>query len=122
MADPRHVLGARAEAAVAAWLPGSGWRILARRWRCPGGEIDIVALDPEQVLVAIEVKVRRSGRAGDPAASVDRRRVHRLRSALVSFAAASPSPRAGMRIDLASLQPTADAAWRLTLQRGIDAW
>ncbi|MGZ6300397.1 MAG: YraN family protein, partial [Candidatus Limnocylindria bacterium] len=41
MPDPRHTLGERAEAAVAAWLAARGWTILARRWRCPEGEIDL---------------------------------------------------------------------------------
>ena len=53
MGDPRHDLGIAAEGAVAAWLEGSGWRVLGRRVRASGGgEVDIVALDPERVLVA----------------------------------------------------------------------
>jgi putative endonuclease len=34
-----------------------GWRILARRWRCPAGEIDILARRGK-VLAVIEVKSR----------------------------------------------------------------
>ena len=35
--------GISAESIAAAWLIGKGYRILARRFRCAAGEIDIVA-------------------------------------------------------------------------------
>jgi putative endonuclease len=37
--------GISAESRAAAYLIAKGYRILARRWRCPVGEIDIVARD-----------------------------------------------------------------------------
>ena len=85
MPDPRHTLGERAEQAAAAWLETRGWTILARRWRCPDGELDLVAHDPDGVLVGIEVKVRQTGRAGDPLESINRHRLLRLRKALGRF-------------------------------------
>jgi putative endonuclease len=36
-------LGLSAESRAAAFLIAKGYRIAARRWRCPAGEIDIVA-------------------------------------------------------------------------------
>jgi len=36
-------LGISAESRAAAWLIAHGYRILARRWRSPLGEIDIIA-------------------------------------------------------------------------------
>jgi putative endonuclease len=39
--------------------------IEARNWRCDAGEVDIVARDAE-ALVFVEVKTRRSERAGTP--------------------------------------------------------
>lgn len=123
MPDPRYVLGERAEDAAAAWLRTRGWTILARRWRCPEGELDLVALDPGGVLVAIEVKLRRSSRAGDALESVDRRRLHRLRAALGRFRGTAPSPIGdGLRIDLVAVRPTADGRWRLAHHPSIDAW
>jgi putative endonuclease len=121
--DPRHSLGERAEAVVAAWLADRGWTILARRWRTREGEIDIVALDPDGALVAIEVKLRRTGRAGDPSQSVDPRRIGRLRGALGRFAVESrrPAP-GGVRVDLVGVRPTGDGRWRLIHQRAIDGW
>jgi putative endonuclease len=121
--DPRHSLGERAEAAVAAWLEERGWAILARRWRCREGEIDLVALDADGALVAVEVKLRRTGRAGDPSESVDRRRIGRLRAALRRYGAESQGPaRGGLRLDLVAVQPSGDGRWRLIHQRAIDGW
>jgi putative endonuclease len=123
MPDPRHALGERGEAAAAAWLASRGWTILARRWRCPYGELDLVALDADNVLVAVEVKLRRGARAGDPAESVDRRRLARLRAALGRFRAEEVASRAeGTRIDLVAVRPAGEGLWRLSHHRAIDAW
>lgn len=106
MADPRHTLGHRAEVAVASWLEACGWDILGRRLRAPGGgEVDLVALDPAGVLVAVEVRARRSRRAGEAATSVDRQRSRRLAATLASFARAAPA-HAGLRVDLVTAEPS----------------
>jgi putative endonuclease len=58
-----------------------GWRILASDWRCPVGEIDILARRG-RVLAAIEVKAR--GNLADAAEAVlwrQRRRIARAASA-----------------------------------------
>jgi putative endonuclease len=120
---PRHTLGERAEQATATWLEAQGWTILARRWRCPDGELDLVALDPDGVLIGIEVKVRRTGRTGSPIDSVDQRRLGRLRAALGSFASGvSRSGSNGLRLDLVAIRPEGIGQWRLSHHRGIDAW
>ena len=123
MPDPRHALGERAEQAAAAWLESRGWTILARRWRCVDGELDIVAHDPDGVLVGIEVKVRRTGRAGDPLESIDRHRLLRLRKAIGHFRSeACRPPGEGLRVDLVALRPGEHGQWQLTHHRAIDAW
>jgi putative endonuclease len=121
--NPRHALGERAERAAAEWLTCRGWTILARRWRCPEGELDLVALDPARVVVAIEVKVRRTGRAGAPLESVDRRRLRRLRAALGHFLAETPTAAGdGVRVDLVAVRPDDGGRWWLTHHHAIDAW
>ena len=106
MADPRHLLGRAAEDRVAAWLSRHGWRIVGRRVRsASGGEVDIVALDPSGVLVALEVRARRSGRAGSALMTVDARRVARLRRTLAAVAPGA-GPHRGLRIDLVSVTPS----------------
>lgn len=121
MADPRHALGLAAEGAVERWLTDAGWRVLARRRRsAAGGELDLVAVDRDGALVAIEVRARRSFRTGAPADTVDARRVARLRHGLAAFALANPRPHRGLRIDLVTVEPTAArGAWRLARIPGI---
>lgn len=122
MADPRHLLGLAAEEAVAEWLTGSGWLVVARRARSAGGgEVDLVALDPGRTLVAVEVRARRSPRAGSAATSVDRRRVARLGRTLAAIGATCGEPHRGLRVDLVTVEPVSEGTgrWRLTRLPGI---
>ena len=50
-------LGLSAESRAAMFLIAKGYRIVARRWRTPFGEIDIVARR-RRALVFVEVKAR----------------------------------------------------------------
>src|SRR5438067_7320903 len=50
-------LGLSAESRAAAFLIAKGFRILARRWKSPVGEIDIVARR-RRLLIFVEVKAR----------------------------------------------------------------
>ncbi len=116
MGDPRHDLGIVAERAVAGWLEESGWRLLGRRVRASGGgEVDIVALDPDGVLVGIEVRARRTARAGIGTESIDARRTARTGRTLAAFAASSRVAHRSLRIDLVSVmpEPGTDGRWRL---------
>lgn len=123
MPDPRHLLGLQAEEATANWLMTRGWTVVARRWRSPEGEIDLVAIDGDGVLVAVEVKLRSTGRSGDPLESVDRRRLRRLRAALGRFGRMSHCPaHDGLRIDLVAVRPVAAGQWRLAHHPAIEAW
>lgn len=123
MPDPRHQLGQRGEEMAAEWLRTRGWTILARRWRSAAGELDLVAVDPEGVLVAVEVKLRQSPRAGKPVEAVDRRRLLRLRAALGQFRATSEEGMGSeLRVDLVAVGRAPDGGWRLAHHPGIDAW
>jgi putative endonuclease len=116
MGDPRHDLGLAAEAAVAAWLEGRGWHVLGRRVRsASGGEVDLVALDPDRVLVAIEVRARRRARTGIGSEPIDARRTARIGRTLVAFASRGGLGHRALRIDLVSVmpEPGREAAWRL---------
>ena len=91
-----------------------GWRIVARDWRCPAGEIDIVARRG-QVLAMIEVKAR--GNIRDAAFAVLPRQRRRIVRAASAFLAARP--------DLAGLVPRFDVMLvaPLRLPRHLrDAW
>jgi putative endonuclease len=54
--------GSLAEMLVAQWLKQQKWQILAERWHCRWGELDLVAVDPAQPCLAfVEVKARSRG-------------------------------------------------------------
>ena len=53
----KDLLGRRGEELAADYLESQGMRIVDRNWRCPEGEIDIVALDGDALVIA-EVKTR----------------------------------------------------------------
>jgi len=59
----RNEVARRGEDAAAAFLERIGMTVLDRNWRCQTGEVDIVARDGS-ALVFVEVKTRRSERAG----------------------------------------------------------
>lgn len=122
MPDPRHRLGLLAEDACAAWLTSIGWTVLERRWRSGSGELDLVCRDPCEVLVGVEVKLRRTPRAGSAAESLDRRRLARLRVSLARYADGRRSYDNGLRLDLVTVTPADSGTWRLARFPGVDAW
>ncbi len=79
----KDVLGRRGEDLAAGFLESLGMRVVDRNWRCPEGEIDIVALDGDALVIA-EVKTRKSLDYGHPFEAVDAEklaRLHRLAAA-----------------------------------------
>lgn len=71
-------VGEYGERLAARLLVSQGMTVLATRWRCRQGEIDIVALDGG-CLVVCEVKTRRSLLAGGPLEAVTPAKLARLR-------------------------------------------
>jgi putative endonuclease len=76
--------GLSAESRAAALLIAKGFRILARRWKSPAGEIDIVARR-RGLLVFVEVKARE--RLDDAAWSVTGRQRARIAAAAEAWLA-----------------------------------
>jgi putative endonuclease len=76
--------GISAESRAAAYLIAKGFRILARRWKSPVGEIDIVARR-RSLLVFVEVKARRD--LDDAAWSVTERQRGRIVAAAEAWLA-----------------------------------
>ncbi|MBF0487994.1 MAG: YraN family protein [Nitrospirae bacterium] len=64
------VAGKYGEWLAARYLKKGGYVILRRCYRNPLGEIDIIAMDGEQ-LVFVEVKTRTSGEFGEPCEAID---------------------------------------------------
>ena len=75
-----------AEHAARAYLEGKGWRFVAANYRVRTGEIDLVMRDRGTV-VFVEVRQRASARFGGAEASIDRRKIARVRRAARHFVA-----------------------------------
>jgi putative endonuclease len=111
----RAVRSGRWAETIASWLlRAKGYRILARSWRCPAGEIDIIARRG-RALVAVEVKRRASGQAAADAIQARQRR--RIARAAEAFAARSPENAAlNIRFDAVLVVP---GRWPRHI---MDAW
>ena len=59
------------------FLRQNGYRIIETNYRCPEGEIDIIA-QQEETLVFVEVRTRRSRRYGSPEESITPSKKQRL--------------------------------------------
>src|SRR4051812_9828326 len=73
----RRWFGSRSERAAERFLRRLGYRILARNYSCPHGELDLVAVDGS-CIVFVEVRSTERGDATRPAASVDLAKQTRL--------------------------------------------
>ncbi|MFT8704077.1 YraN family protein [Bifidobacterium aquikefiricola] len=74
-------LGMLGERYAEHWLICRGWRILGRNWQSRYGELDIIAVDTDGMIVFVEVKTRRNRRFGNPQDAVDYRKQRNLRRA-----------------------------------------
>lgn len=72
--------GQQAETCAARYLADQGLRILARNYRCKGGEIDLIADDAGSI-VFVEVRLRGSQAYGGAAASITPRKQARIERA-----------------------------------------
>lgn len=80
MTKERISKGKMGEDIAAAFLVKEGYKILERNFRCPLGEIDIVALD-KGTLAFVEVKTRSSNSFGLPEEAVNHRKMHQMAKA-----------------------------------------
>lgn len=81
--------GLGAEARALRHLERAGLRLVARNWRCKGGELDLVMRDGP-VLAVVEVRSRARSDYGSALESVDARKRGRLVHATRLFLAAHP--------------------------------
>jgi putative endonuclease len=96
-------LGISAESRAAAWLLAHGYRILARRWKSPLGEIDIIAAR-RHTLIFVEVKARAT--LDEAAEAVTERQKQRIAAAAEVWLAANPMPTIrDMRFDAILVAP-----------------
>jgi putative endonuclease len=80
----RRWFGSRSERAAARYLKGQGLRIVARNYRCPHGELDLVAVEGACV-VFVEVRSTERSEVDRPGASVDSMKQRRLTNLALHF-------------------------------------
>ena len=113
-------LGRNGEDIAAAHLESQGWCIIERNWRCPKGELDIIAWDErEQTLVFVEVKSRSSVAFGDPVETITWRKLSKLRE-LVTLWLRVTEPRVrSIRLDVIGVLMPRGQEPAVTHLRGI---
>jgi len=93
-----QAIGKHAEDLAARFLEQRGLRILARNFRCRGGEIDLVCRDG-RALVFDEVRLRRNERFGGAGASITLRKQERVILAARHYLAAHGGADGDCRFD-----------------------
>lgn len=95
--------GRRAEELAAALLEKAGLRIVARNWRRPGGELDIVA-DDAGTCVFVEVRSRTGDELGHPLESITpAKQAQVIRAARLYLAEGASGPASGYRFDVVAV-------------------
>ena len=84
MTQERLSLGKKGEELAITQLKTLKYKILERNYKCPLGEIDIIARD-KSTLVFIEVKTRATREFGGPAAAVDLRKQRQLSRVALTY-------------------------------------
>ncbi len=111
--DARRGLGRKGEELAANAISAAGLRIVERNWRCPNGEIDIVAHDraPDYSLggeeatwlVIVEVRTRRGQAFGTALQAVDGKKQAKLRQVAAHYVQANEWT-GPWRIDVVAVQ------------------
>lgn len=114
----KDAVGRYGEDVAARHLQEQGLVILERNWRCPAGEIDIVARDG-RVLVVCEVKTRSGLGFGSPAEAITRRKAARLRRLAVQWLASRAVRPEEVRIDVVAVLRGERGAAHVEHLRGV---
>ena len=115
MSRERKEKGARGEDLAATFLRRQGYRILERNYRCPLGEMDIIAREGKTV-VFIEVKTRSTDRFGPPQAAVGPQKQRRMTSVALCYLKARGWLEVPARFDIAAVS-TREAKETVTLYK-----
>ncbi len=114
----RQQRGRQTEELAARHLEGCGVHLIARNFRCRGGELDVIGLE-DGMLLFVEVRQRARTDFGGALASVDARKQRRLRRAAEYFRLCHPEwRRHRARFDVIALDgPPSEGTPRLVWVR-----
>jgi putative endonuclease len=105
--ETRRRTGARGEDAAAAFLVRRGWTIIARNVRYREGELDVVC-GKDGILAFVEVKTRRSTRAGTGAEAVTVAKQARIRRLAMRYLSEHHPRVDAVRFDVIELRTAGD--------------
>ena len=103
MSERQRAYGDEGEGLAAAWYEARGYTVVARKWRCRDGELDLI-LRRDRMVIFCEVKRRRTVRYGTPAEAITTEKKQRIRHLAARWLRESQGPRAGeIRFDVAAV-------------------
>jgi putative endonuclease len=103
MPDKRKTLGNRGEWLAAQRLESLGYTIRTRNWRCPVGELDIVA-EKDGVLIFVEVRTRHGDKFGTPEESINKRKQAKLLETSQTYLEEHHAEDRNWRIDVVAIE------------------
>lgn len=106
--------GILGEEIAAQFLASHGFQIKERNFRCKGGEVDIVAIEPaSNCLVFIEVKARRSLNYGIPQLAVTPFKQRQISKAALTYLSKNRMHNHNARFDVIAILLHTDGTHRL---------
>ena len=99
----RRETGMLGENIACDFLGKNGYHIIEKNYRCPGGEIDIIARQ-EDTLVFVEVRTKTNRRFGTPEESITPTKMERLRTVAAHYGQNRSNLPASWRIDVVAIQ------------------
>jgi putative endonuclease len=101
--DRRRRLGRAGESLAARELERRGYRLLTRNWRCPAGEIDLIA-EQGDTLVFVEVRTRRGDERGTPQESITPAKQAKLIEVALTYLQQQAAEDRDWRIDVVAVE------------------
>lgn len=90
-------LGQLGEDLVCEYLVNKGYKLIARNFRRPWGELDIIVQDPIRVLVFVEVKTLKENKSLSPEENLTSAKLKKFKKAAMLFPAVSKGRRLLMK-------------------------
>lgn len=96
-------IGRRGENLAAAWLQREGYTILARNWRRPCGELDLI-VERDGEIIGVEVKTRSSATMGEPEEAVTRAKQRKLLLTMQTYLMETEAEQRTYRLDVLAVR------------------
>jgi putative endonuclease len=99
----RRETGILGENLACEFLGNNGYQIIERNFRCPGGEVDIIA-QHQETLVFIEVRTKRSRQFGSPEESITPKKMEHMRNVAAYYWQCHKGLPESWRIDVIAIE------------------